>query len=249
MLYYTRQLMVRYYDPLIRYTLGEREIYLPLSSNLPFTLRKHPYYDTNVVRIVRYVQQKYPESSFIDVGAYVGDTAASIRQEGIFPLLCIEGNERIYHILEKNMMEFPKVELVKAFLGNPANVCLEHQSIDTATHSQNSISLMEVLKAYPLYARSKMLKVDTDGHDGQILRGALEFLSNETPIIFFEYAPDLLEQHGDNGLSLLRILREHGYKMVLFYEHIGTYMLSTTLDNTQLLEELHQWFSGYGGYR
>jgi FkbM family methyltransferase len=201
------------------------------------------------VRIAKYVQQKYSGSSFIDVGAYVGDTVALIRQEETFPILCIEGNERFYRILEKNMMGYPKVELTKVFLGNPANVSLDHQSIDTPTPSLHSISLMEVLKAHPQYARSKMLKVDTDGHDGQILRGALEFLSSETPIIFFEYDPDLLAQHGDNGLSLLRILREHGYKMALFYENIGTYMLSTTLDNTRLLEELHQWFSGYGGHR
>jgi FkbM family methyltransferase len=187
----------------------------------------------------------------IDVGAYVGDTVAFLRQEAIFPILCIEGNEQFYKLLEHNMTIFPEVELVKAYLHSQMNFPLEtSRDLTTACPpSLDSMSLTDVLQRYPRYAQAKMLKIDTDGHDGIILRGAEEFLSMVKPILFFEYDPDLLARHGDDGLALLSMLRTRGYTMALFYENIGTYMLSTELENTRLLKELHQWFSGYGGHR
>ncbi len=246
-LYFARQFVLRFHNPCIHYPVGEKDLYFPLSTDFPFTRRQHPYYATNVARVAQSVRQKYHDLRIIDIGAYVGDTIALLRQQAEIPILGIEGDENVYRILEKNMTGLRQVDVMKALLGNPAGLLLEKAT--PLSEPQTSMSLMQVLARFPQYAKAKMLKIDTDGHDGQILRGASEFLSAQHPILFFEYDPDLLTRNGDNGLDVLRMLRNKGYTAALFYESTGPYMLSVMLDNTALLEDLTQWYSGYSGYR
>jgi hypothetical protein len=240
-----RQLVLRFHDPAIRYEIGQFELRLPLSSNLPFIVHKHPYYATNIARIAGRVRKKYQQLTLIDVGAFVGDSVAFLRRKSQFPVLCIEGNQRFFCQLEKNMSRFADVDCVNAYL----NIRDPRGKSPERNLPGKNVSLVDILRQYPRYSQSKMLKVDTDGYDGLILRGASEYLSRVKPILFFEYDPDLLGRHGEDGDSLWAMLRLSGYKMALFYENIGTYILSADLENTRLLEELHQWLSGYGGHR
>lgn len=243
--YLIRQLVLRFHNPTIRYRIGQNRMYFPLSSDLPFITHKYPAYATNIARIAKQVLEKYPSLTLIDVGAYVGDTVAILRQEAQFPILCIEGNKRFFRLLKKNMASVSDVECLDAFINRPDF----RTKSDGSLPSPSGIGLAEVLQRYPKFARSKILKIDTDGYDGIILRNAAEFLSTVKPILFFEYDPDLLAQHGEDEDSLWAMLRTLGYKMALFYENIGNYILSTDLGNTRLLKELHQWLSGYGGHR
>lgn len=240
-----RQLILKFHDPVIRYRIGGSRLFFPLSSNLPFISHRHPHYAANVGRIAREVQKKYPCLTLIDVGAFIGDTVAMLRQQAQFPILCIEGNKKIFHLLEKNISLFSDVECVNTFLNrqSPQAGSRYWQPVES------SIGLYDILKKYPRYARSKMVKVDTDGYDGIILRKASAFLSSVKPILFFEYDPDLLARQGESADSLWAMLNKIGYRLALFYEHTGTYILSANLDQTRLLEELHRWLSGYGGHR
>jgi FkbM family methyltransferase len=39
----------------------------------------------------------------IDIGANVGDSVAIVREQSDYPILCIEGNETYFQILEENL--------------------------------------------------------------------------------------------------------------------------------------------------
>jgi FkbM family methyltransferase len=246
-------------DHLIEHDIGGVILLLPFSHQLPFLLKSYPLYSSNLARLAKYVKQKYEHLKFIDVGANIGDSIALLRKEAEFPILCIEGDEQFLSVLEKNATLFAEVDIVKAYLGESSN-SIRGTTIKqggTAHLSENQVGenlievkkLSDVLKDYPSFWKSKMIKVDTDGFDCKILRGAADFLKNAKPIIFFEYDPFFLTEQGDDGTSIFNNLSSYGYKNLLIYDNFGDLMLSANINNSRLLEELHLYFSGRLGHR
>lgn len=246
-------------DPLIKHDIGGVTLFIPFSHQLPFILKTYPLYSSNLARLAKYVKQKYEHLKFIDIGANIGDSIALLRKEAEFPILCIEGDEQFLSVLVKNAALFSEVYIIKAYLGEASNI-IRGTTIKqggTAHLSENKIGdnlievkkLSDVLKDYPSFWQSKMIKVDTDGFDCKILRGAANFLKSAKPIIFFEYDPFFLAEQGDNGTSIFNDLSNYGYKNLLIYDNFGDLMLSVNINNSRLLEEIHLYFSGRLGHR
>ena len=246
-------------DPLIKHDISGVTLFLPFSHQLPFILKNYPLYSSNLARLAKYVKQKYEHLKFIDIGANIGDSIALLRKEAEFPILCIEGDEQFLSVLEKNATLFSEVHIVKAYLGDSSH-SIRGTTIKqggTAHLSENKVGdniieikkLSDVLKDYPLFLQSKMIKLDTDGFDCKILRGAADFLKSAKPIIFFEYDPFFLSDQGDDGISIFPDLSSYGYKNLLIYDNFGDLMISTNIDNYRLLKEIHLYFSGRLGHR
>jgi hypothetical protein len=72
------------------YQIGNHKILLPLDHLLDKYQANWKRYDTVLGDVARIVFQKYPESTAIDIGANVGDTAALINKYIHVPVLCIE---------------------------------------------------------------------------------------------------------------------------------------------------------------
>lgn len=246
-------------DPLIQQEIAGFTLWIPFSHQLPFILKTYPHYSSNLARIAKYVQQKYKDLTFIDIGANIGDSIALLRKEAVFPILCIEGDEQFFAILKKNVSLFTDVEIIQAYVGdatcslkgiNKKNGGTGHIVEDRSQDSAISVQqLTDILINKSLFLKSKMIKIDTDGFDCKIIRGATDFLRQAKSVIFFEYDPFFLTQQGDDGLSIFKILIELGYKNLLVYDNIGDLMLSTEVDNLNLLQELHLYFSGRKSYR
>lgn len=58
-----------------------------------------------------------------------------------------------------------------------------------------------------------LIKIDVDGHECQVLRGARELLQRDKPILLMEIMPYGLDESGASLDELLRILTTHGYKL------------------------------------
>ncbi len=243
-------------DPLIKYPIGQYTIKMPLSHQLGFYRKQFPAYASNVARVARLVKEKYPEMSFIDIGANVGDTIAFLRTGADFPILAIEGEDRFYSILQENIKQFPDVEPLKAYVGESSekmekrfaqalgSAHLVDETGDTGISTQ---PLPELLETRPRFRGARMLKIDTDGFDNNILRGAMDWLSQTKPVLFFEYDPFFLEKQGDDGLSIFSALAGAGYGDVMAYHSNGDYMFTADIGNRELLVDLHFYFSGRGG--
>jgi len=245
--------ILEFSDPLVQYNIGGFDLLIPFSHALPIFFKKHPLYSLNLSRIAKYVHQKYHNLCLIDIGANIGDSVAILRKEAKFPILCIEGDDIFFSILEKNAALFSDVYTVKSFVGK-TNQKIEGSSVKDSggsayltrdTGSENTIeikNLPNILDSYPSFLESKMLKIDTDGFDCEIIRGSSDFLLKAKPIVFFEYSPFLLSQQGDDGLSIFSYLKNHDYFDLLIYDNLGYLLLSTTTDNLGLLEDVHLYF-------
>lgn len=59
----------------------------------------------------------------------------------------------------------------------------------------------------------KLVKLDVDGFEVEVLRGGSAFLQRENPLIVMELAPYTLEERGKSLEELLEILKNSGYRL------------------------------------
>ncbi len=240
------------------HVIANARLLLPSGNRLPLFLKHNPQYNANLPRIAKHVKAKYSALTLIDVGANVGDTVAFLRAEAHFPILCVEGDEQFFSILQKNLQQFADVQAVQAYVGvttETAPLEIKHNATtaqlvpSSSTTDLQMRTLTDILAQYPAFAQAKILKIDTDGYDGQVLRGARAYLEAVQPVVFFEYMPDELAAFGDDGLSLFPVLHAAGYRDALIYDNAGDLMLSLRVDDALRWQELHIYFSGRRGLR
>jgi FkbM family methyltransferase len=253
-----RERLTRVWDPLVQFRLDGYNILLPLSHSLPKIRKRFPDYSANLGRIAAAIAAKDPYARAIDIGANVGDSVAIIRAKCSMPILCIEADAKFLTIFEKNMPLLGRdIYLFAGFVAMDTGPIVG-EAIETSGTARlvpaagdtrvNAESLEDILKRFPEFQRPRLLKSDTDGFDLPILHGALDFLQEVKPVLFFEYDPFYLSSHGHEGLQTLRELLRIGYSKVLVYDNFGDFLLATNLES-KVLEDLHAYFSGRGAQR
>lgn len=85
------------------------------------------------------------------------------------------------------------------------------------------------------YKKTKLLKIDTDGFDLKIIKGAINFIKITHPIIFFEYDKKLFKE---DEFDTFTMLINEGYNRIIFYDNFGNLLLSTLLINFQIISDL-----------
>lgn len=224
------------------------------SHALGGTWRRYPLYSLNLPRIATYLHVKYPQLEIIDVGANIGDTAALLRTAGLEDTIhAVEGVEEYYRLLVANAKKLGDVRPYRAFLGETSGVQraaviaasgtaklavgdsnIEHMTLGdfASRHSINGV---------------RLLKLDTDGLDLAIIRGGLEWIAQNQPVLFFEYFERELRAVGDDGLSTLQDLRRIGYETALYYDNVGRFLCAASLANEALLRHLYGYTAGARG--
>lgn len=233
-----RRALVRLGDPTVRHRVGEVEIELPLSHQLPFFRHAHPEYDRAVGRIAAELG-----GPVVDVGANVGDTAAAVRAETDAPILCVEGDARFFALLERNAARLGDVELERAYVEGPERGAVERGAgtarVVEGAEELPSRPLRAILDAHPRFGSPALLKLDTDGMDVAILEANLDLLARRRPVVFFEYDP-----HLGAAPAIFERLADAGYARADWYENTGTLAASVRLP-----DHLHDRYVGHGGGR
>jgi FkbM family methyltransferase len=240
-----RRLLVRLGDPLVTWRVGNADLRLPLSHELPFYRHDHPEYDRAIGRIAAEIG-----GPVVDVGANVGDTAAEIRSRSDVPILCVEGDDRFFALLVANAKQIAGVELEHAFVDAPANARVERgagtarlvracNSELQSSEALRSKPLARILEEHPAFREPALLKLDTDGMDVPIVLANLDLLARTRPVLFFEYDP-----HLGATPDVFERLREIGYRRLDVYENTGELAQSVDLPGA-----IHDEYAGHGGAR
>lgn len=238
---------------LITYNLEGINILLPFRHDLPLVRKQFPFYDSNIGRIAKYLNEKYSNFQVIDIGANVGDTAIIIKSQVDIPILCIEADDLYYNLLKKNTMSLKDIDYERSFVGESSSSNFQLVSykgsarLTKTADFQDHIhfkSLAEITEQHTQFNNVKFLKIDTDGFDCKIIRSNVNYLKINKPVIFFEYDPYFLNLIGDDGLSVFSTLSEIGYEKLLIYDNTSVFLISLNIEDIISLEELNLYYSG-----
>ena len=252
-----RALLARDRTRFVRYNLDGTELLLPLAHDMPLYRRGFADYSSNIGRIAFYLAAKYRDLAIVDIGANVGDTAAIVRARCQAPMLCIEGDDFYFKLLLDNIdrSHLEGIQPCYAFVGTSQGEMrggLERKAgtasfVADANRSVATVRLTEILSRFPTFEQAKLVKIDTDGLDCQILNSELEWLAKAKPVAFIEYDPDFTQKQGYDARRVFRDMQSIGYRLGIFWENTGEHLLTTELANAPLLEDLHCYYSGRGG--
>jgi FkbM family methyltransferase len=243
------RLILRFCDPLLQHRIGATTIELPFSHRLPMYLSWFPTYDRALPRLAAQIAQRYPGSPIIDVGANVGDTAAMLRGAVDSPILCVEGDPIFRKILLSNAKRIGNVEVIETYVGESRGSvhAAPERKGGTATlvDKQTETTILRVDDiAIGRFAHAKLLKSDTDGYDARVLHGAESLMKLARPVLFFEYAPDMLEAKGDDALEIFTFLESLGYTCAIVWDNFGRLLTDVKLPEHRRLRMLADYYRG-----
>ncbi|HMN23891.1 MAG TPA: FkbM family methyltransferase [Ignavibacteriaceae bacterium] len=243
-------------NTLVTYNLEGSKIHLPFKHDLPLNKKLFPLYDTNIGRLAGYLKEKYIDFQAIDIGANIGDTAIIIKRYIEVPILCIEADKYYYKLLIQNTTDLKTIDYENCFVGESKSndlVFVNYSGSGRIVKKNESASniefssLTDIIKRHPNFNNVKYLKIDTDGFDCTIIRSNADFLKQYKPVVFFEYDPYFLGLIDDDGLSVFNTLRDIGYEKLIIYDNTGDFLISLSLGQTTILEELNLYYTGKKG--
>jgi FkbM family methyltransferase len=245
-------------DTLVRYRLNGRELWLPLSHDLPWNRRLFPAYSDNLRRLAAFVRERAGVLRMVDVGANVGDSWALAGPVPGDALLLIEGSPGWFALLERNTANDPTVTVVQALLsdrdGDAAGTIVTEGGNATvmgggaAGQALRTETLDHVIARTPAFRETNLLKVDVEGWDPRVLRGARALLSASRPAILFEHHPRLLAAAGEGDQTVFAELAELGYGEMLLYDNIGHLIESVPARDSARLATRMDEARGRDGY-
>lgn len=234
--------------------VGKFQVLMPGYNVQAVNYRIYPDLNAQFGRLARSIADKYPGMTVVDVGANVGDTIAVIKSVVDIPVIGVEGDEVTYSYLEKNSQQFRNVSIIKTFLGEKSqdvNVSFEKSGWnatiipDERGGTQVKFkTLDEVISSGGFDSRQiKLLKVDVEGFDTIVLRGAGTIVSKHKPVLFFEYNRQNMIAIKEEGLSTVLSFGDFGYNMIAFFYHKGTLILATSVKNKEVVTYMHEYAS------
>jgi FkbM family methyltransferase len=215
--------------------------------------RDLPETNTVISRLVTLLSGKGPVA-MIDIGANCGDSLAIAKAASPdSEVLCVEGDDGLLLLLERNAKQFTRVQITQAYLGETsAQVSF---SIEKRGYNNTLVTapggevlsierLDKIVHAWAGLPRLRFIKCDTEGHDVNILFGAEDTLRTYQPVVLFEYNREAMHAVGEEGSRIFSFLADLAYHYVLFYDNLGRFVLATDLSHKSLLQDLHDYADG-----
>lgn len=236
---------------------GRYSIQVPKESPYSVPYGHHPRPLGPLARLTSLVKKKFSFLAVVDIGANVGNTACIIKTAEEVPILCIEGDEYIFGFLQKNIAQFQNVAARKLFLGETTreirasfeksgwNLTLKPD--ETSTRVVNLTSFDDFIVSEPKWQTFKLVKIDAEGFDCSIIRGATNFIRDVHPVIHFEYNRENMDAIGEPGIDTLLLLSGLGYSHVTFHDPWGRFFCSTTLSEQNFIKDLHDYADSVHG--
>lgn len=202
----------------------------PFSHKLPFYQKDFPTYDRQLAKLCSWMHGQLQRAiKVIDVGANVGDTVVNIGLKDAF-YLCVEGDGNYSHYLTKNLNHRYRYSLEQYFLtdqpdnGNYSFTASKGTGRLTASDKEvvtGFSSLDELLREKYENMSFDLVKVDTDGFDFKVIRGAGQSLREWHPLLFFEWDKVYCKEQGEDPLSIFPILEGWGYSNCILFDNFG----------------------------
>lgn len=203
---FARQLMPSLGNYPIRPKCANMELRGDVSQNVFYPLAIHGYYSHQAVEDDLLAMLARDANTIIDVGANIGYTAALLASHSQ-PSASIRAYEPLplcQPYLEQVVAQFPKIEVVQKALGDRLGTAefLQRKNIDRSSFTGKgdapvtntiTVDITTIDKDYN-DVDPDLIKIDVEGFEPAVLRGAVETISRSKPIVVFEaYEREVLD--------------------------------------------------------
>lgn len=197
---------------------------LDLSDTIGASLYYSGTFEAKTERLIELCVE--PGMVAIDIGANFGYHTFRLAQRvgATGRVLAIEPMAEAWDRLRSNARrnDFAQVTYVRAGLadsdeGVTTVAFKSHYDIDGTEHiepEQVRVTTLDVLVAEQGLERVDFVKLDVDGYEGKVFRGARATLGRWHPDVLFEISPGMMTAQGDSAGDLLALLDELGYRLL-----------------------------------
>jgi FkbM family methyltransferase len=218
-----------------RYLFGKTILDIPDTHKVRDIHKQDPLYDRAFGFVLEAIARHSPDSVFVDVGANIGDTAATMANYVTNPIVCVEGGEDYLGFLRRNASLIgPQVSILERFVRSDAlagsrlrySAGLGTGALELSGSGNNDgvadarfISVRDLLETAAARGRGVgLIKSDTDGFDGFLV---LDYLRESDCPLFFE-CDTVNSLHGlpSPWPEVFRALSERRYSVVI-YDNFG----------------------------
>lgn len=207
-----------------------KHLYMPLSHRLPIYMISNPYYDELPIRLSAFLRDKYGYLSLIDIGANIGDTIHACVGSEDDKFLAIEANPRFARYLRKNCGKIKNCRLLEVYCASSdgeSEIKIDEKK-GTATiseqeggHRIDKKTLDTIIDENDEYREFNFLKIDTDGHDFQIIQGAQRWISKNLPAVLFECDVFGNNHYVEDFVETANVFARAGYSKAIIYDNHG----------------------------
>jgi FkbM family methyltransferase len=207
-------------------------VILNYGYSYPIFSRRFSSYNSPLVELIyqAYSTRKLPVK-FIDVGAAIGDTVLLIYSncpDMVENFCCIDGDKEFFEYLQHNLGGFKEGKLVLSMLSESETSA--KQLVRTHRGTASAQGAVEV-PARPLdsiveelgWQEVDVLKIDVDGFDGKVLRGAMQTLQKYHPAVIFEWHPILCKETSNDWVQHFSTLEACGYQKFVWFTKYGDF--------------------------
>ena len=143
----------------------------------------------------------------------------------------------------------PGDEVIVPSLTYIASVNASGHLATDSTRATEAWSLPDILDHHPRFWSAKLLKIDTDGFDTLIVKGAVDILRATHPVVYLEYDLHFFLAPDPTGFDVFEFLRVNGYVTALFFRNTGKFLTEARLEDIETLRHLHAACIGQSGKR
>ena len=227
-----------------------------LIKKVPFALSKNHGYDLYTKRIIKQVCK--PASSCVDVGCHKGeilDLMRSAAPQGTH--FAFEPLPHLYSDLSVKYAKIPQVKLYQVALSeqngtteynhvitNPAYSGIKKRSYDKASEQDEKLTVeMKTLDdCIPNDIQIDLIKIDIEGGEYDMLKGASKTLERCHPTLIFEHGLGASDAYGTQPRELYNYLTEKGYQINLLNRYLKS---QKALTEAQFEEQYYQRINYY----
>jgi FkbM family methyltransferase len=202
---------------------------MPLSHSLAFNVAKFPQYDGMIGRIADFARKKHGHLIAVDVGANIGDTIKFCDPQADDHFLGIEPDSYYAKLFEKNVGYMDNVTLAKMICSSRDGYAAMKTQRDYGTASMvedknlksETRTLDSLLLNFDGFNKVNFLKIDTDGFDFEVIRGAKNIIKQNKPLVLFECDVFSNENHIEDFREIMNLFYTSGYHSALVYDNNG----------------------------
>lgn len=230
----------------VRTLVHGQKLFLPSNYSYPIVCRNHISFNNPYLELVfqTYKTRQKP-LTIVDVGAAVGDSYFFIYSnipEAVQTIYCVEGSAYFLWYLQQNLQSQQAAVILPELLSDqeedvPELILHHGSSAMAAGTKKRQATSLDRLFELGKFTRPDLVKIDVDGYDGKVLKGATTILQQFQPAIIFEYHPGLIKAAGNDLLQPFAILDKTNYRSLFWYDKFGNFSHQTTCSETEQFQQ------------